>query len=188
MQCEDHPTFLRWSEVPHRHLLVPALDAIFFDASNTKTFASAEVRRAFRTRWLGRYLDMTPHLAHLVFLGADATPEALAGYVIGAHEDPTQTDRYDDVGYFHLLADVTRRFPAHLHINLRSDTRGRGLGSLLIERFVADVARAGLPGVHVVTGAHLRNVSFYRRNGFDFVHVFQWNGSELAFLGRSLQP
>lgn len=176
----------RWCEIEASDRFSAALDAIFFEASHTKSFDTDASRAVFRRRWLGRYLDMRPDLAHLLFQGDTAVPEALIGYVVGAHEDPARTSRYDDIGYFHLLSDVTRRFPAHLHINLHRDYRGRGLGGLLISRFVADVAAAGLPGVHVVTGAGLRNVGFYRQNGFDFVHRFVWNDKDLAFLGRTV--
>ena len=58
------------------------------------------------------------------------------------------------------------------------------MGGLLIDRFVEDVAQAGLGGVHIVTGAGLRNVAFYRRNGFSFAKPFIWKGKDLVFLGR----
>ncbi|MFV0368029.1 MAG: GNAT family N-acetyltransferase [Hyphomicrobiaceae bacterium] len=176
----------RWAELPHDTELIAALDAIFYEASHTKSFESEGVREAFRHRWLGRYLDDFPELSQVLFVGGTIVPETLAGYVIGAHHDPALTDRYDDIGYFPLLADLTRRFPAHLHINLRHDLRGRGYGAVLIERFVEDVRDAGLPGVHVVTGAGLRNVGFYKRNGFEFSRTFPWKGNELVFLGRDV--
>lgn len=177
---------VRYNELADPVSLQRPLDAIFFEASHTKSFESEAVREAFRRRWLGRYLEARPDLVHVAFVGGRIAPETLAGYVIGAHEDPAQTDRYNDIGYFHLLADVTRRFPAHLHINLRHDLRGAGIGSALIERFVADVTVAGLPGVHIVTGAGLRNVGFYRHNGFSFTHDFQWKGNGLVLLGREV--
>jgi GNAT superfamily N-acetyltransferase len=180
----EQPIIVRYSELADPDLMQQPLDAIFFDASHTKSFESAELRGVFRSRWLGRYLEARPELAHILFTGNRIAPETLAGYVIGAHEDPALTDRYDDIGYFHLLSDVTRRYPAHLHINLRHDVRGRGLGSALMECFVADVAAAGLTGVHIVTGAGLRNVHFYKNNGFAFEHEFSWKGKSLVFLGR----
>ena len=181
---ESSISMRRWSTLAHRDVLVPALDKIFFEASNTKSFASADIRAQFRTRWLGRYLSDFPQLAHLLFVPADVEPENLGGYVIGEHSDPAATDRYNDIGYFHLLADVSPRYPAHLHINLRADLRGKGLGSRLIESFIADAAAAGCPGVHIVTGANLRNVGFYLQNGFGEVKRFDWKGNVLVMLGR----
>lgn len=179
-------TFHRWSGLAGRDRLTPALDRIFFAASNTKSFDSDAVRAAFRKRWLGRYLDDMPELAHLMFLAPEPAADALAGYVVGDLADPAGRARYDDIGYFHLLADKTRYFPAHLHINLREDARGRGLGSRLLQRFIDDAAGARCPGVHVVTGANLRNVGFYLRNGFAPRHTFAWKGNELVMLGRAV--
>lgn len=184
--ASQHLLIRRWSEIAANADIVRALDAIFFEASNTKSFADDEHRGAFRQRWLGRYLDDMPALAHLLFDGAEASPDALAGYVIGDLEDPAGRSRYDDIGYFPLLAHMTAQFPAHLHINLRTDRRGKGLGSILIGRFLDDAACAGCAGVHVVTGADLRNVGFYLRNGFAEVQRFGWKGNTLVMLGRKI--
>ena len=42
----------RWAEVAHQERLSDQLDAIFFEASGTKSFASEDARAAFRERWL----------------------------------------------------------------------------------------------------------------------------------------
>lgn len=177
----------RWSEIAASDELVAALDHIFYEASATKSFASPEVRAAFRERWLGRYLVHEPHLAFLAFTGSGHSPDVLAGYVVGALEDPARSERFADIGYFASLADLTRRFPAHLHINLAPHARGRGWGGILIERFVAAARASGSAGVHVVTGAASRNTGFYKRNGFTCEHRFNWGGGEQVFLGRALE-
>jgi ribosomal protein S18 acetylase RimI-like enzyme len=161
-----------------------ALDHVFFVSSNTKSFPNDELRRQFRDRWLGRYLRQNPHEAFLAF---DAE-ERLAGYVIGSLTDPATEPRFADIGYFPLLADRTLHYPAHLHINLAPTCRGIGLGSLLIDRFAAHAVDRGAPGVHVVTSDGARNVGFYRRNGFEPIRTFLWNGSVLVMLGRKLHP
>ena len=43
-----------------------------------------------------------------------------------------------------------KKYPAHLHINLREGFRGRGLGRQLIEHFRRQVQEQGLPGIHLV--------------------------------------
>lgn len=175
--------YCRASEVADRALLGEPLDSIFYEASNTRVFDSEAARRAFRQRWLGRYLDGRPDLFHLALTEPPAA--RLVGYLAGALDDPARTDHYADIGYFPMLAAETARFPAHLHVNLAPDFRGCGIGSALIELFVADVAAAGLPGLHVVTGADARNVEFYRRSGFSFERAFDWRGSALVLLGRT---
>jgi GNAT superfamily N-acetyltransferase len=179
-------TFARWSEVADRAALEPRLDAIFFEASLTRTFADDAARAAFRERWLGRFLEGDPSLAHIA-LGVDAGGgRAVLGYLVGALDDPALSLRFSDIGYFAALAELTARFPAHLHINLAPSARGFGIGQRLVERFAGDVRGAGLPGFHVVTGARSRNISFYRRAGLDFAHPFTWSGTDLVLLGRRL--
>lgn len=41
-------------------------------------------------------------------------------------------------------------FPGELHINLLPPVRGHAVGTRLVERFLSEAARHGLPGVHAV--------------------------------------
>ena len=133
-------------------------------------------RAAFRERWLGRYLRDDPQFAYLAF---DASGD-VAGYVVGAIDDPVLSERFADVGYFAAFGDLTRKYPAHLHVNLAPAFRNRGIGGRLIEAFVAEAKRSGAPGVHVVTSANSDNVRFYNRNGF--IEVARTKGSTSARL------
>ncbi len=167
------PIIKRWREVQQTRALMQKLDTIFFEASNTKSFASEEARAAFRERWFGRYLAHYPQWAYVA-----QTPDGtVAGYLVGAAGEPSG---FDDFG------SAAQAFPAHLHVNLAPQFRSRGIGAELIEAFVADARRAGVKGVHVVTSADARNVRFYERVGFKPRATTTVNGSELVFLGRSL--
>jgi GNAT superfamily N-acetyltransferase len=172
----------RLSEMPDAGSVVAQITAIFFEASATRTFESAAARAAFRERWLGRYLAHFPDEAFIA-CGADGR---VAGYLVGCLEDPARNEHFADISYFADFAGLTRRFPAHLHVNLRPEFRGRGIGAELIESFAAHAAAAGAPGMHVVTGEGMRNTAFYRRCGFEPVAWAEWNGRRLAFLGRRL--
>lgn len=162
---------------------VAAIDEIFFTSSNTRTFADAAARAAFRERWLGRYLASDPDKAYI----ACEPSGAAVGYVVGAHDDPGTSARFSDIGYFSIVAPLTARYPAHLHINLASPWRSRGIGARLVETFNDQAAAAGCAGVHVVTGFGVRNVGFYLRCGFREVARFDWQGSALVMLGKDLR-
>jgi GNAT superfamily N-acetyltransferase len=163
--------------------LAPQIDTIFFEASSRTSFASPGERAAFRERWLGRYLDGDTD----VVLIAQDREGAVAGYLVGALDDPAGQDRFADIGYFRVaFRDLCRRYPAHLHINLAPTFRSRGIGALLIEAFAARAAVAGAPGMHVVTARGLRNVRFYTRCGFTEVGATAWNGRDVVFLGKRL--
>lgn len=157
------------------------IDGIFFESSNTKSFASEEARAAFRERWLGRYFRRDPAFAYL----ARKEDGAVVGYLVGALDDPAKSQRFADIGYFAALGLHTQRFPAHLHVNVASGFRNRGIGGRLIEDFAKDAKASGAPGMHVVTSAGAANVAFYNRNGFTEVARAGENG-DLVFLGRPL--
>lgn len=169
-------------ESGRRAALEEELDAIFFEASNTKSFANDDVRAAFRERWLGRYLAHDPHWAY-VALGDHGE---VAGYLVGCLEDPARTGRFSDIEYFARFASLTAKYPAHLHVNLGAAYRGSGIGSLLVQRFCADAAAAGSTGVHVVTSRGARNVGFYARNGFHEAGCDGVGAKEVVFLAKAL--
>jgi GNAT superfamily N-acetyltransferase len=162
------------------------VEAIFFEAS-ARSFGPGPEREAFRERWLGRYLRGAGDIA-LVALAGLSGGEEVAGYLVGAVEDPARQERFADLGYFRAdFRPLTARYPAHLHINLAPAYRSRGLGARLIEAFAARAAAAGAAGMHVVTGAGMRNVRFYERCGFAERGRTSWNGHEIVFLARALQ-
>jgi ribosomal protein S18 acetylase RimI-like enzyme len=171
-------TIRRYIDVAPSPRLADQIDAIFFEASNTKTFASDEARAAFRRRWLGRYLTDDPRFAYLAL---DAS-EHVAGYLVGAVDDPASSDRFADLGYPSAFRGLTTRFPAHLHVNLAPQFRNRGIGGRLIDTFAADAKQHGAPGVHVVTGVAADNVRFYIRNRF----VEAAQDRPLVLLARAL--
>ncbi len=162
--------------------LMTQIDSIFFEASG-RTFAPGAERAAFRERWLGRYLQGGADEA-IVALAEDGR---VAGYLVGALEDPAPQDRFADISYFRAeFAELCRAFPAHLHINLDPAFRGQGIGSRLIDAFAERAAAAGAPGMHVVTGKGMRNVHFYERCGFAERGSTAWNGRQIVFLGKEL--
>ena len=152
------------------------VDQIFFEASTVRSFECRAAQAAFRERWLGRYLDTFPEHAFL------ATREGrVVGYIVGAiGPDPM----FADVPSTRLFADLLPRFPAHLHINVASDVREAGVGSQLMQTFLAHVRSCGVPGVHLVTGEGNRNIAFYRRNGFRIEASRPTSDRVLVFMAR----
>ena len=159
------------------------VDAIFFEASGRRSFASQDERAAFRERWLGRYLRGGCDIV----LVAESGQNMVAGYLVGAVHDPAEQDRFADIGYFRTeFRALCRRYPAHLHINLAPAFRNRGIGARLIDAFAVRAAETGAPGMHVVTARGARNVRFYARCGLTELGAAPWNGGQVAFLAKSL--
>jgi GNAT superfamily N-acetyltransferase len=164
---------------PH---LLAQIDAIFWETTRRVPPPGAE-REAFRERWLGRYLQGGSD----VVLAALAREHDVAGYLVGALDNPALQPRFADIAYFRTaFADLCRHFPAHLHVNLTAAYRSMGIGARLIEAFAAAASRAGAPGMHVVTGRGMRNVRFYLRCGFVERGSVLRDGGEGVFLGRTL--
>jgi len=160
-----------------------ALERIFFSSSATQQFSSAAERAAFQERWLGRYFLVDATHAFLA-VGADG---AVFGYVIGAIDDIARLARFADIASARQFAQVSARYPAHLHINVDQRVRGQGIGARLIEAFAAHASALGAPGMHVVTGAASRNMRFYRRCGFHEAASIAAGGSDKVFLARDFR-
>lgn len=175
-------TIERLVGLPDRAGLEQRIEQIFFEAAARRSFSSEAERAEFRERWLGRYLDQD---ANLIYVARDLAG-AVLGYVVGSHVDPARSPRFTDIPYFAQLAAVTARFPGHLHINLTERARNQGIGGRLVQAFLDDARKERLPGVHVVTGAASRNVTFYKRLGFLERATAAYAGSPVVLLGREL--
>jgi GNAT superfamily N-acetyltransferase len=168
-------------QVESSHAILGELSSIFFEASAVQHFESEAARAAFKHRWLGHYLDCHPREAFLAFTAEDR----LIGYLVGGLADPALDAHQMQLGYFAAFATHTARYPAHLHLNVASQHRSRGVGRVLLEAFIGHARDNGAPGVHVVTGKGLRNVAFYERNGFVALAEAPWNGRTVVMLGRA---
>ncbi|MCH9765378.1 MAG: GNAT family N-acetyltransferase [Alphaproteobacteria bacterium] len=177
----------RLVDVPNYQQLISAIEAVFFASSHTQTFSSDGERDAFRSRWLGRFLEHDLESTYVALLGGPDNGSArVIGYLVGCLDDPATLSRFNDLAYFQTFREQTARFPAQLHVNIDAQARNHGIGTRLIGAFVEDAKKAGCSGAHVVTTRGMQNVAFYQRNGFAEVAAAPWNGRELLFLGRIL--
>ena len=64
-------------------------------------------------------------------------------------------------------AELAATFPAHLHIDLMPQVRGKGLGRTLIEQLLRELRARGIGGVHLgVDVANSNGIAFYGHLGF----------------------
>lgn len=173
---------LPYLSLPPSPDLMAGLDAVFFESSNTKSFADEAARAAFRQRWLGRFLEHDPRWAYVALAGDGR----VAGYLVGSTDDPARTGRFSDLAYFKDFAALTARYPAQLHVNLAPHHRNQGAGRRLIDAFVDDLAAEQISGVHVITSRGAQNVRFYERSGFREAGSSGEGAREVVFLARDL--
>lgn len=157
------------------------IDDIFFEASSVQSFRDAAHRQAFRWLWLGRYLCDEPEHAFLAHRA-----NRVVGYLVGSLSDPAPRPEFLELSYFVDFASETQKYPAHVHINVASGSRSCGIGERLIAAFEQHARANDCPGVHVVTGAGMRNVHFYSRIGFQQVARAARNGGEVVMLAKAL--
>jgi GNAT superfamily N-acetyltransferase len=157
---------------------------IFFETSPAKSFASPAARQAFFQRWFGNYADAYPG-AFLLALGESGD---VAGYLAGCPDSfaPASKTITGDIDYFTpSFRDALKNYPSHFHINVRPGLQGKGIGHSLTARFAEICASAGLPGIHVATGATSRAVKFYKACGFSPVTPYPGADPGLAVLIRA---
>lgn len=123
--------------------------------------------------------------------------EGVAGYIVGVHDTRSFEERLerewwpalrkvyaDPQGYSagwdadqkriatihhpaRAPAALVKSFPAHIHMNLLPRLQGQGMGTKLLDRWLADALEAGVEGVHL--GASASNhgaVRFWGSRGF----------------------
>lgn len=67
--------------------------------------------------------------------------------------------------YNHYIYE--KEYPAHLHIDIFPEHRGKGNGSELIKEFCRNISEKGVTGVMLIVGAdNVRAQKFYEKNGF----------------------
>ena len=187
MSTDSEPPPLRirvYSDLEAPAPLRRQIEEILLASANPRRVPDESSRTAFLDRWLTPYLTVYPEQVLL------ALDEAEGGQVLGVLNgclDSAGAEVFRDLHpYYRLFADLYQAYPAHFHVNCHPDHRGRGVGSCLVEAFVALCRDGGLPGVHLVTAPGLRNVGFYRRNGFTEAVERSEAGQGYLFLGRRL--
>ncbi len=90
--------------------------------------------------------------------------------------------------------DYYNDYPAVLHINLREEVRGQGVGSALMDEYVRHLLKKGVRGVHLATMSP-RSRIFFEKQGFTllslhhrsyFRHITHAD-TEIRIYGRKLK-
>jgi len=164
-------------------------ETVFWETANTTEFSSPAERAAFQWRYFGYY---AVHAPRYFFIAYSRHPHLQSlGYICGVADTRAHRDLYEVAAHVPVFDDLYDRYPAHLHINLTVESRGMGLGGRLVGELSAAVADEGAAGIHLVTSPGARNVSFYRRQGFEqeVQRPLPSGGGQavpLLFLGKSL--
>jgi hypothetical protein len=157
------------------------VNQIFFESSTVSHFKSIKQREDFQYKYLDYYKIYFPLN---FFVLCDNRP---LGYVCGVPDLLKVKKLFELSPHLHAFKDLYKQFPAHLHINMCAESRGKGLGPLLINEFVGNIEKSGGNGVHIITTPTAKNVSFYKKCGFNFQEERVYKESALLFMGKQLK-
>lgn len=135
---------------------------IFFESSTKKTFQDQKEREAFEWKYLGFYLSHYPEFAWIAL-----KDQQVLGYAVGMPftQDPTL---YTIQPHLKIFEEHFKNFPAHLHINCHENSRGQGIGKMLVQMLLEQMRKEGVPGLHIMTGPDSENRHFYKKLNFNF--------------------
>lgn len=152
---------------------------IFFESSTRKEFKDEAEREAFFYKYVGYYLKHYPQLCFV------AVKDRVLGYIVGSPQS-TEAELVSIQPHLNIFSREYQEYPAHLHINCHHESRGMGVGSLLVGKLIECLKLNNINGLHIMTGANAHNQSFYKKLGFDYEVVEDFRGSPILFMGKKL--
>lgn len=174
-----------FADIAHKSGIRAAIDNIFFDNAATPEFSDEDERRGYRALWLDRYLRHFPESCWVAL--DDNGDKDTIGYLAGSLiSDKSPLPGPD---YYRLFPDnFVEKFPAHMHVNVRSDRQGEGIGRELIEAFRVHCREKQMAGFHAVTAASRCPAHFFTRCGMTVQARILWHYRWIVFIGEQLDP
>lgn len=79
---------------------------------------------------------------------------------------------------------ITRTFPAHIHMNLLPIVQGQGFGVKMFQKWSHDAAHSGITRIHIGANAkNTRALHFWRNQGFTDIDI---PNTRTVWMGRQL--
>lgn len=80
---------------------------------------------------------------------------------------------------------ISKCYPAHMHLNLAPRIQGRGVGSRLFYEWVAGAAGNGVTAIHIgANRANHRAIKFWSQQGFMPLLEPAGNSGRTVWMGR----
>lgn len=166
-----------------------ALEKICLETSAVP-LKTEEDKDVFTFRWITNYLQ---NYTKYCFVSVE--DKDVLGYIASTPDSDEQEQIYMKQSSLKMdlsrdiLGDLLLDYPGHLHINLTSKARGKGVGSLLMKTMEMKLKSEGVKGVHLgVMSDNEKAVTFYKKNGFKLIkkHILGTDLSTVLFMGKIL--
>ncbi len=161
--------------------IISEVREIFFLSTSKKEFESDKHRDHFFKIWCGDYVD---HFEDQFFIFEDEN-QNVGGYLSACFDSQKAMNKLN-VPKYDVFSDLFSSFPAHLHINFHPRMRGLGCGSVLVGYVEKVLIQNNILGFHLVTSPDAKNVSFYKRLGFEEIIDRKIGDYTLRFMGKKL--
>ncbi len=153
-----------------------AVEEIFWLTSSRSSFLDSADRLRFRQQYLDVYLNQMAWVA--------CEDNVVVGYIVATNDTLGMHAQWP--AHLELFRDQYQSYPAHLHINCHPRVQGRGWGKVLLRALEQALVQQAVKGLHLITSASARNVSFYLREGYQRREQRTWGNAELLLLAKSL--
>lgn len=178
-QIDDKYTVKTFLELNDSEIL--AVNNIFFESSGKKQFPSKKEKEEFQYKYLDFYKVFYPHY---FFVLCDEKP---VGYTCGVPEILKAKKLFEITQHLHAFKEMYKELPGHLHINMAAESRGKGLGTVLINQFEKALIKDKIKGLHIITSPNARNCTFYLKNDFNIHKQNTYKDIEYKFMGKYLK-
>lgn len=165
--------------IPFHEKFIDEVKEIFYESSTRKDFKDELEKEAFFQKYVGYYLKNYPELCFL------ALDKKVLGYIVASPQS-SALELHSLQPHLESFAAHLKKYPAHLHINCHVDSRGKGIGQILVKKVIKELSQQKIIGLHIMTGPDSQNVHFYRKLGFIFETVEKFNSSPILFMGKGL--
>ncbi len=78
-----------------------------------------------------------------------------------------KSNYFEVLGELALYGLLSKKYPAHLHIDINAPFRGNGNGSKMVQTQLENLRKKNVKGVMLIVGSNnYRGIKFYEKNGF----------------------
>lgn len=169
------------SMADNRKQIIGEAESILFANAVTQDFASEQERADYRKLWFDRYIEHYPDEFFVILDDGGSVLGYLAGSLV-SNRPPLPGPDY----YAQLPTNLIFEYPAHIHVNIRTDVQGEGLGTHLVEAFAVHSRERRCNGFHAVTARASSAVRFFQSCRMKELAEIAWNDRSLVMLGRKL--
>jgi hypothetical protein len=170
---------IKISEYPSQK--IEKLKSIFWESSVKTDFESEKKKSEFEYKYFDFYVKYFPHLSFAI--ESDNHP---IGYLLGADQTTPYLDQLEMQKYVAEFEDIFATYPAHFHINLSENARGKGCGQIALQELFKILTDQNCPGVHVITALEHPSQKFYEKNGLAPLKTMKISATQIVILVKSL--